>query len=478
MSQSPEPTESDGKLSFSVKLAYGAGELGPALVGNLSIFYLLFFLTNVAGIPAGLAGTVPMVGKVWDAINDPVIGWLSDHTKSRKWGRRLSWMLWFFIPCVITIVLQWWVPPLQSTLQLFWYYVVIVFLYNAVSSAVTVPHTSLMPEMTPDYDERTKLVSFRSAFSMLGSAGFIIIAGAVQIAGLSGANLYFTLSIICAGILAATVVWCVFGIRDVAMRRERELAARARHREHFTLREQFRVVFTNKPFLYVCAVYTFSWLAVQMTASVLIYYAIYWIGLPEGQVPLLMLTVMGVALVVLPLWVRLVPKLGKKAVYAIGMGIWIAAQCGLVLLGPGQVVPSFILAALAGLGVSTAYLIPWSLLPEVIECDELITGQRREGIYYGFMVLLQKMGLGFAVFLVGAALEAAGFLSRAPGEPVPVQPDSALNAIRVAIGPLPAFFLLLGLLACWFYPITKKRYQEILAELEARRKNGASPAAG
>jgi len=467
---SADPEAVSGRLPFSVKLAYGSGELGPALVGNMMIFYLLFFLTNVAGIPAGLAGMVPMVGKIWDAINDPIIGWLSDHTRNRKWGRRLSWMLAFMVPCAVIIALQWWVPPFDSAMARFWYYVAIVFLYNAVSSAITVPHTSLMPELTADYEERTNLVSFRSAFSISGSVGFIVLAGAAQFAGLSGERLYFVLGLVCSIILIGTVLWCVFGIRTTALARERALAARTRHHQRFPIREQLRIVFTNKPFLYVCAVFTFSWLAVQITASVLVYYAIYWMRLPESQVPALMLSVMGTAVLVLPLWVRLSHRKGKKTVYGIGMGFFIAAQIGLMLLQPSQTVWMYVLGVAAGFGVSTAYLIPWSLVPEIIEYDELKTGQRREGVYYGFMVLLQKVGLGLAVFLVGIALEAAGFLAKSPGQPPPEQPESALTAIRIAIGPLPGICLVLGLLAAWFYPITKKKYQTILAKLESRSR--------
>ena len=467
------PTADSGQLPFSVKLAYGAGELGPALVANMMIFYLLFFLTSVAGIPAGLAGMVPMVGKIWDAINDPIIGWLSDRTRSRKWGRRLSWMLAFLLPCAVVVTLQWWVPPLRSATMRFWYYVVIVFLYNAVSSAITVPHTSLMPELTSDYDERINLVSFRSAFSILGSVGFILLAGAAQFSGFSGESLYFVLGLVCSLILIATVIWCVFGIRKTALDREQLLAMRARHAERFPIREQLRIVFTNKPFLFVCTVFTFSWLAVQITASILVYYAIYWMQLSDSQVPVLMLSVMGTAVVVLPLWVWLSHRQGKKIVYAIGMAFFIIAQCGLIALQPNHKMWMYVLAVFAGFGVSTAYLIPWSLVPEVIDYDELKTGHRREGVYYGFMVFLQKVGLGLAVFLVGVALEAAGFISREPGQPPPQQPETALTAIRMAIGPLPGACLVLGLIAAWFYPISKHEYESIHAQLESRSKQSA-----
>ena len=461
------------KLPLRLKIAYGAGELGPAMASNMVVFYLLFFLTDVAGIPAAMAGTIPMVGKLWDAINDPLIGWLSDRTRSRRWGRRLSWMLACLVPLAIVIVVQWWVPPFDSVRAKFWFYVGMVFIYNTVSSGVTVPHTALMPELTSDYEDRTTLVSFRSAFSILGGVCFIVLAGIVPSFNLDDEHSYLAISGVCSVTLVGSVLWCVLGIRGKVLRRERFLEGRSLGEASPSAREQLRIVLTNRPFLIVCAVFTFSWLAVQVTATVLIYYAVYWTGLSKDQVPLLMLTVMGTAVLTLPFWVMLCHRIGKKAVYSIGMGAWILAQVGLVFLARGQVAASFALAAVAGLGVSTAYLIPWSLIPEVIEYDELRSGRRREGIYYGFMVLIQKIGLGLAIFLVGQTLDAAGFAEKVPGEPPPIQPESALTAIRLVIGPLPGIALLLGLVACWFYPITKKRYRTILRKLESRSMRSA-----
>ena len=461
----PDPAS---KLPLRLKFAYGAGELGPAMAGNMVVFYLLFFLTDVAGIPPAMAGTIPMIGKLWDAINDPLIGWLSDRTRSRRWGRRLSWMLACLVPLAIVIVVQWWVPPFESVRAKYWFFVVMVFLYNAVSSAVTVPHTALMPELTSDYEDRTTLVSFRSAFSILGGVAFILLAWIAGQFEMGEQQRYLVIAGACSLVLVSSVLWCVFAIRGQALKRERFLSGRALGDEAPSAREQLKIVLTNRPFLIVCAVFTFSWLAVQVTATVLVYYAVYWTGLGKGQVPLLMLTVMGVAVLTLPFWVAVCHRIGKRAVYSIGMGTWILAQVGLVFLARGEVGAAFALAAVAGVGVSTAYLIPWSLIPEVIEYDELRSGRRREGIYYGFMVLIQKIGLGLAIFLVGQALDAAGFIEKVPGEAPPVQPESALAAIRMVIGPLPGIALIIGLAACWFYPITKKRYRIILRKLEMR----------
>lgn len=153
-----------------------------------------------------------------------------------------------------------------------------------------------------------------------------------------------------------------------------------------------------------------------------------------------------------------------------GMSLWIVAEVGLFFLQPGQVGMMYLLAIMAGFGVSTAYLIPWSMMPDVIELDELNTGQRREGIFYGFMVLLQKMALALGLFLVGWVLQQTGFIESAAGQPAPIQPESALTAIRWMVGPAPLFMLSIGLVLAYLYPITKEVHAEILLRLSERRQ--------
>jgi GPH family glycoside/pentoside/hexuronide:cation symporter len=206
-----------------------------------------------------------------------------------------------------------------------------------------------------------------------------------------------------------------------------------------------------------------------VTASILPYFVVNWMGLPEAQFPQVAIAVQGTALVMLFVWKAISDRVGKKAVYFMGMALWIIAQAGLFFLQPSQIGWMYILAILAGFGVSTAYLIPWSMMPDVIELDELETGQRREGIFYGFMVLLQKFGLALGLFLVGQSLEMAGFIEQIPGQPTPTQPESALFAIRIAIGPLPTVALIGGLILAYFYPITREVHAEILLKLQERK---------
>jgi GPH family glycoside/pentoside/hexuronide:cation symporter len=474
----PPATPTAEKLSFGTKLAYGAGDLGPAITANIGVFFALFFFTNVAGLSAGLAGSILLIGKIWDAINDPMVGVLSDRTKSR-WGRRLPWMLYGAIPFGIFFFLQWIVPQFSADRSannwtLFWYYVIIAVLFNIFYTVVNLPYTALTPELTQDYNERTSLNSFRFAFSIGGSIVSLILAQVIfaQLK-IPATQQYMVLAGVCTVLSILPLFWCVFGVRDRVLAFEAQ-RVETEQSESIPIPQQLRIAFSNRPFLFVVGIYLFSWLGVQVTASILPYFVVNWMGLPEADFPLVAIAVQGTALLMLFVWSGVSRRIGKKAVYYMGMIVWIIAQAGLFFLQPGQVGFMYFLAVLAGVGVSTAYLVPWSMIPDVIELDELTTGQRREGIFYGFMVLLQKFGLALGLFLVGQALDLAGFIATVPGQPTPTQPASAQLAIRIAIGPLPTVALICGLILAYFYPITREVHAEILLKLQERRSGVAS----
>ena len=453
------------KLTLAEKLAYGAGDVGPAMTANLLTFYQLIFFTDVAGIAPGLAGSVLMIGKIWDAINDPIVGVMSDRTQSKKWGRRYPWMLGGAIPFAITFMLQWVKPDLNG-MSLFWFYVVMGILFNTAYTAVNLPYTALTPEMTQDYNERTSLNSFRFTFSIGGSLLSIILMILVTLA-LPGkenqANQYLIASGIISVISIVTIVWCIFGTKARTLNyRDQNLE---NEEESLPIVEQFKLAFKNRAFLYVVGIYLCSWLALQIMATVIQFFVLKYMQLPPSVANNLVLAVQGTALIALSFWSWFSGRYGKKAAYFAGMGIWLVAQIGLFTLQPGQVNLMYFLGILAGFGVSTAYLIPWSMLPDVIDLDELNTGKRREGFFYAFMVLLQKVGLAAGLFAVGQALEHSGYNGA-----LAVQPPAAIEAIRWSIGPLPTVFLILGLILSYFYPITQSYHEEILLKLAERKR--------
>ncbi|XZN94926.1 MAG: MFS transporter [Microcoleus sp.] len=455
------------KLSFSTKLAYGAGDLGPAITANVLVFYLLLFFTSVAGLSPGTASNILLIGKVWDAVNDPIVGVLSDRT-SHPWGRRYPWMVYGAIPFGIFFFLQWIVPSDNPTI-LFWYYVIISILFNTAYTAVNLPYTALTPELTQDYNERTSLNSFRFTFSIGGSILSLILAKIIFDLVKDNTQKYLILGAVCTVISVLPLYWCFLGTRKHVFAQLAENPVVEDDSTSLGLKEQLRIAFNNRPFLYVIGIYLCSWLGVQLTASILPYFVINWMKLPEETFPQTAIAVQGTALAMLFVWSKVSERYGKKAVYFMGMSLWIIAQAGLFFLQPGQVGLMYFLAVMAGVGVSTAYLVPWSMIPDVIELDELQTGQRREGVFYSFMVLLQKIGLAIGLWFVGQALEVAGFLPTLQGQAPPIQPDSAMFAIRVAIGPLPTIALIIGMILTYFYPITREVHDEILLKLKEKK---------
>ncbi len=455
------------KLDFKTKLSYGLGELSGSLPSNILVFFFLFFLTDVAGVQPGLAGLVILMGKVWDAINDPLIGWLSDRTHSPL-GRRYPWMLYGAIPLGISCALLWVILPTQNQHLLFIYYSAIVFLFYLAFTVVLLPYSALGAELTKDYDERTHLISFRSSFSIGGSIFSLILARIILTTIDNPQNKYFILGLICSIIAVLMVYICYWGTRHhyfQVIPQKSALTAPS----SLPILQQFKIALQNRPFLAVIGIYLCSWLSVQMIAAILPYFVVNCLQLSEKHFTQMALTVQGTALIAMFFWSPLSHRWGKKTVYCMGIPLTIIAEAGLFFLQPGQVVGLYGLGILAGIGIATAYLIPWSMLPDVVDLDELQTGERREGIFYGLAVQLQKMGIAISVFMVGKLLEISGYIPSHSQEVAPIQPDSTLWAIRLVVGPIPTVILLLGLVSASFYPITRSVHQDIMTRLREKR---------
>lgn len=465
------------KMTFGTKFAYGAGDIGGAIIGILLLSYLSPFFTDVAHLAPGLAGATQLVVRIWDAVNDPLIGMASDRgglfgEKIRaRWGRRYPWMLVSAIPMGFFFVIQWLIPfPESNQWGLFWFYTIVAFFLGTFYTMYSLPYSSLTAELTQDYNERTSLSSYRFSFSLGASIVALLIARTVFQVVKDPAQQYLTIGIICAILSVIPIFYCVWGTEKRAQLMLKLQPLPTETKSPMSLKEQLRSAFSNRPFLYVVGIYLCSWFSLQLTAAIIPYFAVSWLGLQQADSPLIILTVQGTALVMLSVWDRISQKVGKKAVYFMGTGFWIISQAGLFLLQPGQNAALYLLAMMAGLGVSTAYLVPWAMLPDVIDLDELQTGERREGLFYSFMVFLQKICLGVALAVILQSLEWTGYIHPTDAIPAPIQPPSVLLAIRLAIGPMPTIALIGGLIIAYFYPITRERHQQIILQLAARKR--------
>jgi GPH family glycoside/pentoside/hexuronide:cation symporter len=290
--------------------------------------------------------------------------------------------------------LMFWLVPEFAGLHVQWhyfvYYLVVSVLYSTFSTALGLPHSSLTAELSRDYDERSRLTAFRMGFSLAGSVGGLIVALVVfhilKDAPKTIQYAVFGAAVAIIGLIS--VIFCLTGIWQIAISRDRQRLRRQEADElaakPLPLREQLGLVLANKAFVLVCGIYLCSWLAMQFIATVLPFYTQSWLRLPATTFQLLALTVQTTALCLMPFWGWVSVRIGKKPVYFIGMSFWLLAQAGLMYLLPCDTRIIFLMAFVAGFGISVCYLIPNAMLPDVIEYDELKTGRRREGIYYGF----------------------------------------------------------------------------------------------
>jgi GPH family glycoside/pentoside/hexuronide:cation symporter len=454
-------TISSPKLTRITKFAYGIGDLGPAIVAAISGFFLNAFLLDVAGLRPAAAGTIFLIVKIWDSVNDPLIGSISDRTNTR-WGRRRPWLLFGAVPFGLAFFLQWLVPPLGAAGK-FWYYLIVAILLDTGFTAVNVPYTALTAELTQDYDERTTLNSYRFSFSIVGG----MIAAFLHSVLIQSFDSVLVSNAISAAMWAFVIIASNF--ITFAFTKESDFKETAVDGPGFL--EGLKIVFSNRAFINVTIIYLMSWLCIQFVQANLLLYVRYWVN-AEDQFSFLILAVQVSAFLFLLFWAWLSNRIGKKNIYFAGMTFWIVVEIALFFVQPGQVTLLYILAFLAGVGVSIGYLVPWSMLPDVIELDELETGQRREGIYYGFFVFLQKLGISLGLAVSNFALELTGYINQEPGGPIPVQPDEVKFALRVFVSLVPAVILLLSFPVVKRFPIDRAKHAEIKAELARRKAEG------
>jgi GPH family glycoside/pentoside/hexuronide:cation symporter len=449
-------TQTDSRLPLRTKLLFSTGDLSTSIPLAILMFFQLYFLTDVAGLRPDYAGWAIGASRLWDAVNDPLFGLLSDRIRTR-WGRRRALLLFGAVPLGLFFMLMWIVPALDQ----FWlavYYAVTFILFDTAFTIVHVGYNSLTPEMTSDYDERSSLNGYRMVFSISGTLGAIILATVLGWS-ITDARLLYLILGVGLGLISIIPPLVVFSIT-----REKpadELPA------PLPLGVALKQTLGNQPFRMVMGLYLLSWTTASILAAVLVYFANYYLRIPD-QANYFVLVAQGSAILFIPVVVKLSQRLDKRRAFMLGSLTWVAVLLGISALRADQVGLAYVLAALAGFGIATAYVVPWSMVPDVVEYDEVRSGQRREGSYYAFASFFQKLATGIALWGMGQALALTGYLTPLPSGPLPVQPESAISAIRVFTGPIPALLLFLAILFAWKYPITRESHRATLQELAER----------
>ena len=446
-------TSSDTRLPLRTKLLFSTGDLSTSIPLAILMFFQLYFLTDVAGLNPALAGLAIGVSRLWDAVNDPLFGLLSDRIRTR-WGRRRVLLLFGSVPLGVSFMLMWIVPDLNQ-IWLAVYYAVTFILFDTAFTIVHVGYNALTPEMTTDYDERSSLNGYRMVFSIAGTLGAIILATVLGWR-ISDKRTLFLILGIGLGIIAMIPPLIVFSIT-----RERPASELPPPQP---LNEALKQTLGNRPFRMVMGLYLLSWTTASILAAVLVYFASYYLRVPE-QANYFVLAAQGSAILFIPIVVTISRRLDKRRAFMVGTLSWIIVLLLISTLQSDQLSLAYLLAFLAGFGIATAYVVPWSMVPDVVEYDQVRSGQRNEGSYYAFASFFQKLATGAALWGMGMALALTGYITPILSGPTPVQPQEAINVIRLFIGPIPAVLLFFAMLFAWKYPITRESHRATLRQL-------------
>jgi sugar (glycoside-pentoside-hexuronide) transporter len=442
----------DPRLTPARKTVYATGDftVNTVLV-SLSMVYVTFFLTQVAGLRPELAGLVQLIGRGVDAFTDPAMGRLSDLTRWRL-GRRRPFFLLGALPFGLTFALLWTTPGGSQT-ELFLYYTVLYILLSVSMTVLAVPYLALLPEMALGYDARTSLHAYRNYGSVFGISAAISFRPVAE--ALGGGTSGFALAGVLYGFVVALPWLAVFK----ASWERPDFQGRA---AALSFRQGVMLLVRHASFRRLTGLYLCSRITMDIAGAMLILYFSFVVG-RSGDFELTMGLFLASVLISLPIWLAISRHTDKSTLFLVG-SVWWFLSFGLIYVAdPGW--PRWLLIALApigGVGFAVVDLMAWSMLGEVIDEDDLASGERREGIYNGAFMFVRKLGGSIAVAL---ALGILGWLGFEQGDE---QPESVLTAIRLLTTAAPAVFLAAAVMFAWSYPLSRARHAEIAAALEAR----------
>lgn len=437
------------KMKARTKWLYGIGDIGNATVNSAIQFFLMKFYTDAALILPALAGNALLIGKIWDAVNDPLFGWITDRTKS-KLGKRRVFMLFGAIPLGLSIALLWFVPEGMSQLMTFVWIAVTFILFDTLWTLTNVPYYALTSELTDDYDERSSLTVYRMVlavpFYLVGAALTPMIVGffAVQRTG------YGYIGIIYGALAAAALMISASGLR------ERKNVIESKGEANPV--KSIKLAFANKKFVYLCVIYFIVNISFAFAKTLMAYFIEYQLLMKD-----LISVAMGLMLVcvtiALPIWKKIAEKMDKGPAYGLGMGMGAVALLSLFFLPHKPTFWIYPIMVLAGFGFSANWVFPWAMIADVSDYDRVETGQFRSGIYYGVWGLATKISEALALAGVGWMLTGFGYVANIE------QSTRALLGIRLFFGIVPAICIFVALPLLFKYPITRKGHAEVRAKL-------------
>ncbi|MDG2002229.1 MAG: glycoside-pentoside-hexuronide (GPH):cation symporter [Novosphingobium sp.] len=441
------------RLPLGALLAYGVPTAGASFIAFLLTLYIFKYATDVLLIAPAAMGLIFAVARIWDAISDPLVGYLSDRTQTR-FGRRRPWLFGAVIPFALVPVMMWSPPEHLDGLWLIVWMTVAILAYETVLTIFFVPHLALGGELSMDRHERTRVFAFRQ---VAWSLGFFACVGAVYL--LTTAEDKRAMAFILSGVgglgAAGLILFGAIRLREHASHIGRGAASPL---------SAFKDVMSNPPARMLIFVFLIENLGIA-TLGIMAPYFMQYVIKAESAYSLMLLFHFVPSLLMIPVGVMLARRYGKRLVWGISMVISGISYGASIFAGEGDVVWVMFWVTGTGIAVGVASVVGPSLQADVIDYDEHRTGERKEGAYFALWNFVRKAATGITGALAGFALQMTGF------EPNMEQTEGTLLSIRFLYAGVPAIAMLLG--ATLYF--TRFRFDEadhlrIRAELNERNK--------
>jgi GPH family glycoside/pentoside/hexuronide:cation symporter len=439
MSETAAPST---RLPIGVCIGYGAGTVGVSIMLNAVTTYYPVLMTTVLGQSPQLAGLLMMLSKLYDAVMDVVIGSLSDRTRSR-WGRRRPYLLAGAFVSAASFLLIF-SPPALGSRALIAYMMGALILYSTGYALFNVPYVAMASEMTSDFNERTRLWSFRTFFVSIGQ--LLSLAGTATLIayGGGGSHGYRVMGLVLALIILTAMISSFLGTGR-AQRIERSTTPRQ------PISAQLRSVWANRHFVFLMGAKVFQFLAFACNSGTVVLFMLNVLKLDySGPRDFSIASNVTVALA-MPVWVRIARKMGKKRAYLLGVGIYLTVMLSWLLADSGITEAQLLIRGVcSGFGSASIILLSMSMLSDTMAYDRAMTGLHREGIYSSIVAILEKTGSAIGVVLIGSFLAWGHYIPTRNGA-LTIQPASAIWALYAGIAVIPAIFFAGNILCIVWY---------------------------
>ncbi|MBI9070185.1 MAG: MFS transporter [Melioribacteraceae bacterium] len=443
------------QVSFKEKIGFSVGEYAGSVVWQTLMFFLPIFYTDTFGLSAAAVGTMFLVVRLFDAINDPIMGTIADRTNT-KWGKFRPYLLWAAVPYGLGTVIMFTTPDFGETGKLIYAYATYA-LMMIIYTVMMIPYNSLVGVISTDSEERTSVSQYKFVFAYLAGASVqYLVIPLVKNLGEGDSQKGYLLTMT---IFGAICIIC-FLIAFFSVRERVKTSATQKSK----IKEDLKDLIKNKPWIIVFSVTLCTLIYIAIRSAVTMYYFKYFIGNEDGAGIFMVAGTLATLLGVLPTkWLS--TKLGKKKLYIICMFIVSFASAGFFIASPEDLLIIYIFQIIFSLASGPTMPLLWSMLADIADYSEWENNRRATGLVYSATTFSMKAGFSIGGAVSMGVLSYFGYIADAE------QTASALQGIKLSISVIPAAIALIGAILLFFYDLDDKKVAEIQLELEERKKN-------